>query len=337
MPECGVRPPLRFQVLCLPNVPWQQLRERVVRLEQLGIDVAALPDHFVDWTHPPSPWFESWTALTGLAGATTSIRLTTCVTQITFRNPAMYARQVLTLDHVSGGRVEVGLGTGLAKDPSLAMVGIPDWEATERVARLAEYVQIVDRLLREEVTSFQGEFYRVDGAIMSPRPVQSPRPPITIAALGRVMIRHAARLADTWNSLSFRESFDEQLAETRERVALVNAACEALGRDRDSLRHSFTMFDTNARPRGGAIDYYDSVDRFDEMVGRVLELGMDEIVLYHPLDERQIPTFERIATDVLPRLRAASLESSTRLTIREPYRQRSPASEDSGLEQDHIR
>ena len=305
MPECTVRPPLRFQVLCLPNVPWDDLQQRFIRLEQLGIEVAALPDHFVDWTDPPSPWFESWTALTGLAAATTSIRLTTCVTQIPFRNPAMFARQALTLDHISSGRVEIGLGTGLAKDPSLAMVGTPDWEPSERVARLGEYVQVVDRLLRDEVSSFAGEFYRVDGAIMNPRPVQSPRPPILVGALGPVMIRHAARFADTWNSLSFSESFEEQVAETRERVALMDKAGEALGRERDTLRYSYTMFDARARPRGGAMDYFESVDRFEDNVGRILELGMDEIGLYYPLDERQVPTFERIATDVLPRLRAS--------------------------------
>ena len=305
MPECTVRPPLRFQVLCLPNVPWDDLQQRFIRLEQLGIEVAALPDHFVDWTDPPSPWFESWTALTGLAAATTSIRLTTCVTQIPFRNPAMFARQALTLDHISSGRVEIGLGTGLAKDPSLAMVGTPDWEPSERVARLGEYVQVVDRLLRDEVSSFAGEFYRVDGAIMNPRPVQSPRPPILVGALGPVMIRHAARFADTWNSLSFSESFEEQVAETRERVALMDEAGEALGRERDTLRYSYTMFDARARPRGGAIDYFESVDRFEDNVGRILELGMDEIGLYYPLDARQVATFERIATDVLPRLRAS--------------------------------
>ena len=299
-----MRPSLRFQVLCLPNVPWQDLQQRFVRLEQLGIEVASLPDHFVDWTHPPSPWFESWTALTGLAAATTSIRLTTCVTQIPLRNPAMFARQVLTLDHISNGRVEIGLGTGLVGDPSLAMIGVADWEPSERVARLAEYVEIVDGLLSDEVTSFAGEYYRVDGAIMNPRPVQQPRPPITVGALGPVMIRHAARLADTWNSLSFKESFDEQVAETRERVALMDSACEALERDRDTLRRSYTMFDARARPRGGAMDYYESVDRFEGMVGRAIELGMDEISMYHPLDERQMPVFERIASDVLPRLRA---------------------------------
>src|SRR4051812_45623238 len=173
-------PVVRFVVLCLPNVPWDDLVERVTRLEQLGIEVAALPDHFVDWTNPPSPWFESWTALTGLAAATTSIRLSSSVTQIPFRNPALFARQALTLDHISNGRLEIGLGTGLVHDPSYGMLGIPDWEPKERVARLAEYVEVVDRLLRDEVTSFAGDFYRVTGAIMNPRPVQSPRPPITV-------------------------------------------------------------------------------------------------------------------------------------------------------------
>jgi alkanesulfonate monooxygenase SsuD/methylene tetrahydromethanopterin reductase-like flavin-dependent oxidoreductase (luciferase family) len=274
--------------------------------------VAALPDHFVDWTNPPSPWFESWTALTGLAAATTSIRLATCVTQIPFRNPAVFARQALTLDHISNGRLEIGLGTGLANDPSYDMIGTPDWESKERVARLAEYVQIVDRLLRDEVTSFDGDFYRVNGAIMNPRPVQSPRPPILIGALGPVMMRHAARYADTWNSLSFLESFEAQVDETRQRAAVMDEVCRALGREPGTLRRSYTMFDARARPRGGSLDYYGSVDRFEEMVGRFIDLGMDEIGLYYPLDERQVPTFERIPTDVLPRLRASHANAAAR-------------------------
>ena len=265
--------------------------------------MAALPDHFVDWTDPPSPWFESWTALTGLAAATTSIRIASCVTQIPFRNPAIFARQALTLDHISGGRLEIGLGTGLVGDPSYAMVGIPDWDAKERVARLGEYVEIVDRLLRDEVTSFTGDFYTVSGAIMCPRSIQSPRPPITVGALGPVMMRHAARHADTWSSLSFHESFDAQLDETRRRVAAMSETCAAVARDPGTLRRSYTMYDARARPRGGSYDYYESVGRFEEMSGRIIELGMDELVLYYPPDERQVATFERIATDVLPRLR----------------------------------
>ena len=304
MPECGMDPAVRFGVLLLPNVPWDVLRERVIRVERLGFDVAGIADHFVDWTNPPNPWLESWTVLTGLAGATTSIRLATCVTQIAFRNPAVFARQALTLDHVSGGRLEIGLGTGLVGDPSYAMTGIPDWGPKERVARLGEYAEVVDRLLRYEVTTFDGVFYRVDGAIMNPRPAQSPRPPITIAALGPVMMRHAARTADIWSSLSFQGTFDVQLDELRGRLGQMADACAAVGRDPTTLRRSFTMYDAAARPRGGTYDCFTSVERFEEMVDPLLEMGMDEIVVYYPPDERQLPTFERIATDVLPRLRA---------------------------------
>ncbi len=212
----------------------------------------------------------------------------------------------MTFDHVSNGRLEIGLGTGLVGDPSYPMVGVPDWEAKERVERLAEYAEIVDRLLRDEVTTFEGAFYQTAGAIMNPRPVQSPRPPITIGALGPVMMRHAARLADTWSSLSFHASFDDQVEETRRRVGAMDEICAASGRDPASLGRSYTMYDAAARPRGGIYDCYESIGRFEEMAGRILELGMDEIVLYYPPDEHQWATFERIATDVLPRLRAGA-------------------------------
>jgi len=302
----GMATPLKTQVLCLPNVPWATLKERVLRLEALGFDAAVVPDHFVDWTNPPSPWFESWTVLTGLAAATTSIRIGSSVTQVALRNPAMFARQAMTLDHISNGRLEIGLGTGLVGDPSYAMIGVPDWDAKERVAHLGEYLEIVDRLLRDELTTFEGAYYRVEGAIVHPRPVQSPRPPITVGAIGPTLLRHVAKRADTWGALSFKTSFDEQLAEVRERGEVLDAICADVGRDPATLGRSYLMFDPDARPRGGTYDYYRSPDRFEEMVGRILELGMDEIVLYYPPDPNQVATFERIATDVLPRLRATS-------------------------------
>jgi hypothetical protein len=142
---------------------------------------------------------------------------------------------------------------------------------------------------------------------MNPRPIQSPRPPLTIAALGPVLMRHAARRADIWNSLSFHDTFGAQVEETRHRVERMDEICGAVGRDPATLRRSYLMFDAKARPRGGSIDYYESVDRFEEMATRVIDLGMDEIGLYYPLDPAQVPTFERIATDVMPRLRARDL------------------------------
>lgn len=296
--------PLRFHVLLLPNVAWTELTARVQRLEALGFEVAALADHFVDWTNPKATWFEAWTTLAALANATTRIRLVTLVSQIPLRNPAMLARQALTLDHISGGRIEVGLGTGLTIDPSYPMAGLPNWSVGERVARFAEYVELVDRLLAQEVTTFIGRFYQVEGAVMNPRPVQTPRPPITIAALGPRMLRLAARHADCWNSLSFLPTFAEQLAETAERCRIIDAECAALGRDPGTLRRSYTLFDGQARHHGGAMGYYASPEAFLDQVSRLIALGISDIGLYYPLDPAQLPTFERIATDVLPDLRA---------------------------------
>ena len=119
------------------------------------------------------------------------------------------------------------------------------------------------------------------------------------------MMRHAVRLADTWSSLSFHGTFDEQVDETRGRAATMDGICAEVGRDPATLARSYTMYDAHARPRGGIYDCYESTDRFEEMAGRILELGMDEIVLYYPPDESQLATFERIATDILPRLRTS--------------------------------
>jgi alkanesulfonate monooxygenase SsuD/methylene tetrahydromethanopterin reductase-like flavin-dependent oxidoreductase (luciferase family) len=294
---------LRFQVLVLPNTSWSEALRRFRYLEDLGFDVAGTADHFVDWTNPPSPWLEQWTLLAAVAAATTRIRLATCVAQIPFRNPALLARQALTVDHVSSGRLELGLGTGLVSDPSYPMMGIPSWSAGERVARFAEYVEVVDRLLSSEITTYKGRFYEVDGAVMNPRPVQEPRPPITIAAMAPIMMKHAARHADVWNSLSFVESFEAQLEETRGRIAFVDEACAAIGRDPASLRRSYLMFDALARPKGGLIRYYESEAVLADMARRLIDLGISEIGLYYPTRDEQLPVFERIARSVLPELR----------------------------------
>jgi alkanesulfonate monooxygenase SsuD/methylene tetrahydromethanopterin reductase-like flavin-dependent oxidoreductase (luciferase family) len=208
------------------------------------------------------------------------------------------------VDHISGGRLDLGIGIGLTSDPACAMMGLPNWSNKERVARLRDYVAIVDQLLSNEVTTYEGAFYRVEGAVMNPRPVQTPRPPIMIAANGPVMLGIAARHADIWNCMSFAASFDAQMDEMADRVAQINRHCEALGRDPASLRRSYHMFDTTARQSGGLIGYYESDDLFVEMVERILALGFTEIDLYHPTVESQRPAFERIATEVIPKLRA---------------------------------
>lgn len=297
--------PLKFSVLVLPNVPWPEFMRRCREVEDLGFDGIGLADHLVDWAGNKGPWFELWTQVAAVAQATTRIRLTTLVAQIPLRNPVHFALQALTADHISGGRLDVGLGTGLTVDPSYRMMGIENWTPKERVARFGEYVEIVDRVLAQEETTFKGRYYQVDGAALGPRPVQSPRPPIMIAAMGPLMLRHTAKYADIWNSISFAKTFEEQLEETRARVATLDASCAAIGRDPATLRRSYLMFDATARQSGGRVNYYESEEAFARLVGQVIALGITEIALYYPIAAEQKPVFERIARNVLPAMKAA--------------------------------
>jgi len=295
---------LRFLAMILPNRAWPELLRRSRHVEQLGFDIAGFADHFVDYTGAPGPWFEGWSLLTAIAAATTRIRLAMWVTQIPLRNPALLARQALTVDHISNGRLELGLGLGVTTDPSCEMMGLPNWDYRERAARFREYLEIVDRLLSNEVTTYQGRFYQVNGAVMEPRPVQSPRPPIVIAANGPTMLKRAAERADNWNSISFADSFAKQVAETRDRSRQIDEHCASIGRDPTSLRRSCLMLDMGARQRGGLIAHYESTEVFADRARRLIDLGISEIGVGYPVRDEQVPVFEKIAAEVIPALTA---------------------------------
>jgi alkanesulfonate monooxygenase SsuD/methylene tetrahydromethanopterin reductase-like flavin-dependent oxidoreductase (luciferase family) len=286
---------LRFLGMMIPVLSWDELLKRYQHMEALGFDLAGIPDHFVHWAGAPGSWLEGWTLLAAIAARTTRIRLATWVTQIPLRNPALLARQALTVDHISGGRLELGLGIGLTTDPSIGMMGLPNWDYPERVARFKEYVEIVDRLLTNEVTTYHGRYYQVDGAVMDPRPVQQPRPPIVIAANGPVMLKRAVELADNWNSVGYPESFDEQLAETRERIRLVDAHCARIGRDPASLRRSYLVLDP--------APFYESIEVFADAMQRLIDLGISEIGIGYPRYPEHLPMFEKIARETIPQLK----------------------------------
>ena len=294
---------LEFQVLTLAGNPWDTYRAQVRHVEELGFDVAAVPDHFCDWANPPAPWLECWTLMAALAVETSSIRLSTNVTQIPLRNPGVLAHQAVTVDHISGGRIEVGLGTGLMIDPGTEMIGLPNWSNGERVRRFGEYIELLGRLLSEDVVSYDGEYYQAAEAVMNPSSVQRPRVPVVAAALAPRMIGHTARHADGWNTMSFSADLDEQLVELAARNTAMDRLCEGVGRDPASLRRSANLFDAEARASGGRIRYYDDPGLFERLVTGLAEASYREIGLYYPADESQLEVFERLATEVIPGLR----------------------------------
>jgi alkanesulfonate monooxygenase SsuD/methylene tetrahydromethanopterin reductase-like flavin-dependent oxidoreductase (luciferase family) len=202
----------RFQAEVLPDIDWAELRRRVLHAEELGFDLATTADQYVDWKNSTVPWFDLWATLSALTEATNTIRLAPCVAQIPMRDPATLARQVLTVDHVSGGRVEAALGLGLTVDPGYNMIGAPNWDNPERAARFGEYVQIVDQLLSTARCSFAGD-YSVDAGA------------------------------------------DELLADATSLKVKMAKASEQVDRNPDSLRHSFLLFDGDARAQGGRLFY----------------------------------------------------------------------------------
>jgi alkanesulfonate monooxygenase SsuD/methylene tetrahydromethanopterin reductase-like flavin-dependent oxidoreductase (luciferase family) len=231
---------------------------------------------------------------------TSRIRVGTLVNTLIYRNPAVVAKTAMTIDHVSGGRLELGFGGGVLPSDHAAS-GVSWWQAPERVARFREAVQLVDRLLRNEVTSWSGEYYGVENAEMCPRPIQQPRPPLTVPAHGPSMLRVAAEYADSWSSWGgYQIETEEQMFDvTRERCARFDDLCVQFGRDPRTVWHSLVCFPP-LRP-------WDSVGYFGDMISRYNEIGIDEFVLYWPQTwhehAHEEAVFEEIAREVMPALR----------------------------------
>jgi alkanesulfonate monooxygenase SsuD/methylene tetrahydromethanopterin reductase-like flavin-dependent oxidoreductase (luciferase family) len=237
---------------------------------------------------------------------TSRIRVGTLVSQIPFRNPALFATEALTVDHIFNGRLEIGLGTGSQGDPGNTMMGLENWLPAERVERFREYIEIVDSLLRNSSADYEGAYYQAKEASLNPRPVQQPRPPITVAALGPVMLRITARYADRWNTYPAGTSTEpEAFAVIKERNARLDEACARIGRDPSEISRSILVY-----YRLGDLRPFASIGAFEDYVGGYREAGINEFMFYHPLQEwykgstdDDEKVFEKVATHVIPRLK----------------------------------
>ncbi|MGY5879610.1 MAG: LLM class flavin-dependent oxidoreductase [Candidatus Thorarchaeota archaeon] len=293
---------LRFGAVILQDFPYPELVKLWQKFESLGFDSTWIADHFVNYAHPDSPWLDGWSTLAGLAASTSRIRIGTLVTSIPFRHPAVLARQAMTVDHISNGRLEIGIGAGApgSIDPSYTMTGIDDWPTKERTERLKEQVEIVDTLLSNIKSSYEGKYYQLKDAIMAPGPVQKPRPPIVVAAHLKASLRIAAEHADTWVSFGadFGAPTEIVVENTQKRIAYLDKYCEKIGRDPGSLRRSLLLFGAEANTA------FASEDHFIEIVERYTAMGINELVFFYPFfAPDQIPMFEKIAEETIPTLR----------------------------------
>ncbi len=273
---------------------WDALLERFLLAEELGYDQAWLVDHFVDTSDDPDkPCLESWTLLAALAARTTRIRLGVLVSSNTFRHPALLLKEAVTVDHVSRGRLVLGIGAGWY-EPEHRLYGIPFPSAAERVDRLEEAVQVIDALMREERTTFHGRFYRLEDAPFVPKPVQRPRIPLLIAAHRPRMLRLAARYADIWDTFPPlpKAATSGTVDDLGGRVRELEQACRETGRDPNEIRRSTWT--------GG--DVLRSPDAFVSWVEAHRALGFTDFTTGLPKSEHH-RSVRRIATEILPALR----------------------------------
>jgi alkanesulfonate monooxygenase SsuD/methylene tetrahydromethanopterin reductase-like flavin-dependent oxidoreductase (luciferase family) len=293
-------PKLSFGVITLQSQPWDVLVETWKQIESLGFDSAWVADHFLNYRMSTRPYFEAWTLLSGLAAVTEKIRVGTLVTAAPLRHPAMLARQALTTDHISNGRLNLGIGAGVAGalgETVYEMIGIDDWGPAERIARFREQIQILDNLLRERVSSYSGRYYRLKDVAMYPAPVQEPRPPITVGSIGPKTLKIAAEFADTWNTFGGRGLDREEMYDTvTTQSHLIDDYCKEFGRSPESLRRSVLVV--------GSDELMESDDTFSKYVDRYSDIGFEEFIVYYPFIDEKKKMFERIARDVIPSYRS---------------------------------
>lgn len=281
---------LSFGICTDQNMDWPTTVERWRYFEDLGFDSLWDCDHYDQPSRPGGPYFEGWTLLAGLAAVTERVRIGVLVSSNTFRDPWLVAKEAVTIDHISNGRLEVGIGAGWFV-PEHEAFGMEFLPAGQRVDQFREAVQIIDSQLRNEETTFEGEYYQLKDAPCRPRPVQLPRPPLTIGAHQTRMLRIVAEYADRWNSSGPAEDL-------RARNEILDAHCAELGRGPDEISQSVYGW-AAIMPS----DPWESVDAFEHVVGEYREAGINEFIIDQPPIE-QFPVLEKVATGVIPRLLA---------------------------------
>jgi len=300
------------------DVTWEQWVALARACEEHGLEGLFRSDHYLSvFTDPARGSLDAWATLAGLAAITQRIRLGTLVSPVTFRHPSVLAKQVTTVDHMSGGRVELGLGAGWHV-PEHRAYGFDYPEDRVRMEMLAEQLEIVHRSWSEAPLTFEGRHYRVEALHALPRPVQDPHPPLIVGGHGgRWSAALAARWADEYNTIS------ADPAECARLRAAVENAWEAEGRDPATLRFSLMTGSVVGEDRAEVLDRARAVmatiretgdpeaflrgradtwvvGTVDEARERILELegaGVDRVMLQHlaPDDLGMVALMGRLA------------------------------------------
>jgi alkanesulfonate monooxygenase SsuD/methylene tetrahydromethanopterin reductase-like flavin-dependent oxidoreductase (luciferase family) len=289
---------MRFGITILPEYRWSDAAPRWRRAEELGFDHAWTYDHLTWGGLPDSPWYGTTPTLTAAALVTSTIKLGTFVTSPNFRHPLTLTREVLALDDISGGRFLCGIGSGGTIDSTI--LGGDLLTPRQTVDRLAEFVELLDKLLTTDGVDYQGDYFSTRNARTLPGCVQQPRVPFVMAANGPRSLRLATRYGAGWVTTGRKsDDFDTWFGSVTDLSRRLDGVLESEGKDSaefdrylalDSARYSLS-----------------SVAAFEDVVGRAAELGFTDVITHWPRANGVYggseDVLEQVALEVIPRLR----------------------------------
>ena len=273
---------MRFSVWPNPTQPFDDVVRIASHAEQSGWDGLWLADHFMpDGDDTSAPWPEAWTTLAAIAATVPRLRLGTLVTGNTYRHPAVLAKMAATVDHVSGGRVVLGLGAGWQENEH-RQYGIEFGTIGERLAKLEEACEVIKSLYAEKSANFAGETYQLTGASLEPKPLQSPLPLLIGGGGEKVTLRITAKWADEWNVWGDVETL-------RHKNRVLDGHCADVGRDPTAIQRSAVAllflsddeaFVAGMRDRNiGRPKIVGNADEVREIVAAYRDAGVDELIV----------------------------------------------------------
>lgn len=298
---------MKFSFWPTPSQPYGDVLELARHVERTGWDGLWYADHFMPNAEDTStPWPEAWMTLAALGAQVPRLRIGTLVAGNTYRHPAVLAKMAATLDHITAGRVVLGLGSGWQENEH-RQYGIPFYTISERLQRLEEACQVIKLLYSERAASFDGRFYQLDHATLEPKPVQHPLPLLIGGGGEKVTLKITAKYADEWNVWGTPDVLEHKMA-------ILDRHCADVGRDPASIKRTAVallfMSDDEAyvkKMQAAGIERPSLIGtpaQIRELVDRYAALGVDELIVPDftlGSMEQKVATLDRFITGVAGR------------------------------------
>lgn len=276
---------LRVGLVVGQRESWQELVRRAQLVEELALDTIWVVDHFFGGSDELGDTHEAYTVLAGLAMATSSARLGVMVAGNTYRNPAVLLKQAVTVDHISDGRVDFGIGAGWwEREHEAYSYVFPS--AGDRVSMFEEALEAIDSFQRNERTYFNGKFYQYVNTPFEPKPIQRPRMPMLVGAGGPRMLGITAKYADIWNTRS-------ELDEAKAKSDLLDEKCREIGRDPGDILRSVWPFSNEL----------ESVDKLENYITSFREQGFDDFLFTWPSNDDEMAVVAEAARTLIPEMK----------------------------------